>query len=130
MKSQSINLGFARSLESSAGKFTIAPIIDYAKGNYDSYLETGVHGNGSTKYIAGGLIVRNMWNNGFYYDGSFRAGKVKNDFASDNIDPTGVFGRVTYDTSATTLAGHLKLGKVFRLNKNNLLDVYTVQKAF
>ncbi len=123
---QSINLGFARSLQSSAGKFTIAPIIDYVSGNYDSYLETGIHGNGKTRYIAGGLIARRMLPNGFYYEGSFRVGKVKTDFASDNIDKTGFFGRVTYDTSATTLSGHLKLGKAFRLNHNNFLDVYGI----
>ena len=64
--------------------------------------------------------------NGFYYETSFRAGKVKTDFASSNIDKTGAFGNVTYDTSATALSGHLKLGKAFRLNKNNLLDVYGI----
>ena len=126
MTTQSINLGFARSLESSAGKFTIAPIIDYASGKYDSYLETGIHGSGKTRYIAGGLIARRMLNNGFYYETSVRVGKVKTDFESDNLDKTGVFGRVTYDTSATTLAGHLKIGKAFRLNKNNFLDVYGI----
>ena len=126
MTTQSINLGFARSLEQSAGKLTIAPIIDYVSGNYDSYLEFGTHGSGKTRYIAGGLIARRMLDNGFYYEGSVRVGKVKTDFASDNIDKTGAFGRVTYDTSATTLAGHLKIGKAFRLNKNNFLDVYGV----
>lgn len=126
MTTQSINLGFARSLESSAGKFTIAPIIDYASGKYDSYLETGIHGNGKTRYIAGGLIARRMLSNGFYYETSVRVGKVKTDFASDNLDTTGAFGRITYDASATTLAGHLKLGKAFRLNKNNFLDVYGI----
>ncbi len=126
MTSKSINLGFARSLESSSGRFTIAPIVDYAHGNYDSYLADGTHGTGSTRYIAGGLIARRMLQKGFYYETSIRAGKVKTDFASDNLDKTGVFGRVTYDTLATTVSGHLKLGKVFRLNKNNLLDVYSV----
>jgi hypothetical protein len=105
---------------------TIAPIIDYQNTNYDSYLSDGTHGRGNSKYTAGGFIFRNMHRNGFYYEGSFRAGKVKTDFASDNIDKTGAFWRVTYDTSATTLAGHLKIGKAFRLNKNNFLDVYGV----
>ena len=126
MTSRSINLGFARSFQQSAGRFSIAPIIDYASGNYDSYLETGIHGSGSTKYIAGGLIARRMLQNGFYYETSFRAGKVKTDFSSDNLDSSGAFGRITYNASATALSGHLKLGKVFRLNKNNLLDVYTI----
>ena len=124
MTTQSINLGFARSLEASKGRFTIAPIIDYAHGNYDSYLETGVHGNGSTRYIAGGLIARRILQNGFYYETSVRLGKVKTDFSSDHLGTSGQ--NVTYDASATTISGHLKLGKAFRLNKNNLLDVYGI----
>ncbi len=124
MKSTSFDLGLARTLNNGgAGKLAFAPIIDYAHGNYDSYLTDGTHGTGSTKYIAGGGVFRNMWNNGFYVEGSFRAGKVKTDFASENMDKT--FGqRVSYDTDATAMAGHLKLGKNLRLGKNNLLDVY------
>ena len=126
MTTQSINMGFARSLENSSGRFTIAPIIDYSHGSYDSYLEGGTHGSGDTSYIAGGLIARRVLSSGFYYETSVRIGKVKTDFASDNLDTTGFFGRVTYDASATTLSGHLKLGKGFRLNKNNFLDVYGI----
>ena len=124
MKMTNLDLGFARVINGSSGKLTFAPIIDYAHGNYDSYLSDGTHGNGSTRYIAGGGIFRNSWNNGFYIEGSFRAGKIKTDFASDNLDTSGNFGRITYNTSATALAGHLKFGKNIRLNKNNLLDVY------
>lgn len=126
MTSQSINLGFARSLENSPSSLIIAPVFDYVSSNYDSYLEMGTHGSGKTRYIAGGLLLRRMLQNGFYYEGSVRVGKVKTDFSSDNLDKTGVFGRVTYDASATTLAGHLKIGKAFRLNKNNFLDVYGI----
>ena len=124
MKFSSFDVGFARTLENGgAGKLVFAPIIDYAHGNYDSYLADGTHGSGSTKYIAGGGVFRNMWDNGFYVEGSFRAGKVRNDFASNDMDKT--FGqRVFYDTKATAMAGHLKLGRNLRLNRNNLLDVY------
>ena len=124
MKMTNLDLGFARVINGSSGKFTFAPIIDYAHGNYDSYLADGTHGNGSTRYIAGGGIFRNSWNSGFYIEGSFRAGRIKTDFASNNLDTSGTFGRITYDTSATALAGHLKFGKNIRLSKNNLLDVY------
>ena len=124
MKSSAFDVGFARTLENGgAGKLVFAPIIDYAHGNYDSYLADGTHGTGSTKYIAGGGVFRNMWDNGFYVEGSYRIGKVRNDFSSNDMDKT--FGqRVSYDTKATAMAGHLKLGKNLRLNKNNLLDVY------
>lgn len=71
---------------------------------------------GSTRNIAGSLIARLIKK-------SFRAGKAKTDFASSNLDSTGAFGTVTYNTSVAILAGHLKLGKAFRLYRNNLLDV-------
>ena len=124
MKISNFDLGIARTLENGgAGKLVFAPIIDYAHGNYDSYLADGTHGTGSTRYIAGGGIFRNMWDNGFYVEGSYRIGKVKNDFASNDMDKA--FGqRVSYDTKATAMAGHLKLGKNLRLDKNNLLNVY------
>ncbi len=123
-KTQNADLGFARSVGNMANKVTIAPVIDYQKSDFDNYLNDDTHGNGTTKYTGGGLILRGMNHNGFYYEGSFRAGRAKTDFASDNLDTTGFFGRVTYDTTATVLNGHVKLGKYFRLNKNNLLDVY------
>ena len=124
MKISNFDLGIARTLENGgAGKLVFAPIIDYAHGNYDSYLADGTHGTGSTRYIAGGATFRNMWDSGFYVEGSYRIGKVKNDFASNDMDKT--FGqRVSYDTDATAMAGHLKFGRNLRLNKNNLLDVY------
>ena len=124
-KTTNFDLGMARMIDNGgAGKLTFAPIIDYVHGNYDSYLSDGTHGNGSTKYTAGGGIFRNSWGSGFYLEGSFRIGKVKTDFASDNMDTSGLNQRVTYDASATAWAGHLKFGKNLRLNKNNLLDVY------
>ena len=124
MKISSFDVGFARTLQNGgAGKLVFAPIIDYAHGNYDTYLADGTHGSGSTKYIAGGGVFRNMWDNGFYVEGSFRAGRIRNNFASNDMDKN--FGqRVSYDTRATALAGHLRLGRNLRLNKNNLLDVY------
>ena len=121
---QNANLGFARNVGNLANKLTIAPIIDYQNTNFDSYLRDGTHGRGNSKYTGGGFVLRNMNRNGFYYEGSFRAGKNKTDFASDNLDTTGLFGRVTYNNSATILNGHIKLGKYLRLNKNNLLDIY------
>lgn len=124
-KTANLDMGFARMIDNGgAGKFTIAPIIDYANGNYDSYLSDGTqvtHGSGKTRYIAGGGIFRKSWRNGLYLEGSFRIGKVKTDFASDDFNTA---NRITYDTKATAMAGHLKIGKNIRLSPNNLLDVY------
>ena len=56
--------------------FVIAPVIDYGKTTYDSYLSDGTKGHGSSKYFLGGLLVRKMNKNGFYWEGSFRGGKA------------------------------------------------------
>ena len=121
---QNIDLSFARNIGNTAGKMTIAPIIDYQNTNYDSYLNDGTHARGNSKYTGGGFILRNLYRSGLYYETSFRMGRNKTDFASEDLDTTGNFGTITYDTSQTVWNAHLKLGKYIRLNKNNLLNVY------
>ncbi|MBQ7704042.1 MAG: hypothetical protein IJT73_01230, partial [Selenomonadaceae bacterium] len=121
---QNVDLGAARKVSNMANVMTIAPVIDYQNTNYDSYLNDGTRARGNSKYTAGGFVFRSMNRNGFYYEGSFRAGQAKTDFASEDLDTTGQFGTVTYDTSQTILNGHLKLGKYIRFDKNNLLNVY------
>ena len=108
--SQNVDMGFARNIGSVANRMTLAPLFDYQNTNYDSYLPDGTHGRGNSKYTGAGIVLRNFIRNGFYYEGSFRAGRVKTDFASDNLDTTGKFGTITYNTSATVWNGHLKLG--------------------
>ncbi len=121
---QNVDLGAARKLGNSNGLMTLAPIIDYQNTNYDSYLNDGTRARGNSRYTGGGFVLRNLNRNGFYYEGSFRAGRNKVDFASEDLDTTGMFGTVTYDASQTILNGHLKLGKYIRFDKNNLLDIY------
>lgn len=121
---QNADLGLARKLSGDSNLMTIAPIIDYQNTNYDSYLNDGTRARGNSKYTGGGFVLRNMNKNGFYFETSLRGGKTKTDFASEDLDTTGNFGTITYDTSQTIWNGHLKLGKYLRLNKNNLLHVY------
>lgn len=120
------DLGFARSLETENGKFYIAPIFEYVHGNYDSVLPDDIKGDGSSKYYAGGVIARKINKSGFYYEGSLRGGKVKNDFASNDFVIDGNKTRVTYDMSAPIFTGHLRLGNMNRMNKNNLLEIYGI----
>ena len=121
---QNVDLGFARNIGNTAGRMTIAPIIDYQNTNYDTYLNDSTHARGNSKYTGGGFVLRNLNRSGFYYEGSFRIGRNKTDFASEDLDTTGNFGTVTYNTAQTVWNAHLKLGKYIRLNKNNLLNVY------
>ncbi len=128
-KPAGIDLGFARAIETQSGNtWVFAPLVDYGKSDFDSYLPNGTHGSGSSKYFAAGLIGRKIQNNGFYYEASFRGGKTTTDcsFISEvlkNYNSPNVIG---YNASAPVFAGHLRVGKLMRLNKNNLLHVYGI----
>lgn len=126
-KSRGIDLGFARAVENQAGGTLIfAPLFDYGKSDYDSYLANGTHGSGTSKYFAGGLIGRKMLKNGFYYEGSFRGGKAKTNFSSDDFMMGPHHVTVGYDASAPVFAGHVRVGKLLRMNRDNLLHVYGI----
>ena len=121
------DVGFGRSIDYSNGRLVFAPIFEYAAGDYDSYLDDGMHGKGNTKYMAGGLIGRKTFKSGFYVEASARGGKTERDFSSDTMTSNGSPVFVHYDkTSAPVFAGHLRLGRQLRLNKNNLLDYYGI----
>ena len=125
-KMTNMDFGFARSFKNSAGVLSIAPVVEYGRGNYDTYLGNGINGTGKSRYIAGGLVARQTNNNGFYYEGSFRAGRSDTDFDSGDFVASGNKVHVNYDTSAPVFAGHVKLGKKLRMDKNNLLDMYGI----
>ncbi|MBR4151342.1 MAG: hypothetical protein IKT98_00100 [Selenomonadaceae bacterium] len=121
------NIGLGRNIGYSNGPLVFAPIFEYATGDYDSYITGGIHGKGSMKYVAGGFITRKTFNNGFYVEASARGGKTERDFSSTDMKQGNNPVFVHYDkTSAPVFAGHLRVGKQFRLNKNNLLDVYGI----
>ena len=121
------NLGFARLLESmEGGSFVIAPVFDYGKTKYDSYLSDGRQGHGTTKHFLGGLFVRKVNKNGFYWDCSFRGGKTKTDFTSNDFIMGSRRINVGYNDSTPAFAGHIRLGKLTRLDKNNLLHFYGI----
>ena len=130
-KGSSYDMGFARSFDTGSGQLAIAPVVEYGTGNYDSYLglENGkeIRGHGSSKYVAGGLIARMTNNSGFYYEGSFRGGRSTTDFATTDLNVAGMDGvPFNYKMSAPVFAGHIKVGNLWRMDRNNLLDVYGV----
>ncbi|MBO4401809.1 MAG: hypothetical protein J5809_08190 [Selenomonadaceae bacterium] len=121
-----IDLGFGCTLFSDNSQTYIAPVIEYNRGDYDSHLHNGITGSGKTKYFAGGVVARNMLNNGFYYEGSFRGGRDENNFTADNFIVNNSPQRVSYNMDAPLYAGHVRLGKFNRLNANNILEVYGI----
>lgn len=115
VKGWNLNVGFAKEIENKAGKLLIGPVVEYGKGSYDSYLDNGYHGEGDTDYIGGGVMAKQTNDNGFYYEGSLRAGKLSNDYKANAN---------SYDSDSTYYAAHLGIGKILKLSEKNSLDYY------
>ena len=120
-KGWGVDVGFARELHNKQGKLLFGPLVGYGRANYDSYLDSGVHGNGKTSFWSLGLVAKQVNDNGLYFEGSIRGGKVKSDYYSGNF-AAGM--TASYDTSASFFAAHLGVGKIFDLGHENKLDTY------
>ena len=118
LKAWNMNLGFAKKINNNSGKLIIAPVIEYGRGSYDSYLDNGTHGDGDAHFWGAGLMTKQLNDDGLYYEGSLRAGRMSTDYQS------AVAGGIKYDSDATYYAAHLGMGKVVQLNDKDTLDYY------
>ena len=118
LKAWNMNLGFAKKINNNSGKLLIAPVIEYGRGSYDSYLDNGTHGDGDAHFWGAGLMAKQLNDDGLYYEGSLRAGRMSTDYQS------AVAGGIKYDSDATYYAAHLGMGKVVQLNAKDTIDYY------
>ena len=118
LKAWNMNLGFAKKINNNSGKLLIAPMIESGRGSYDSYLDNGTHGDGDAHFWGAGLMAKQLNDDGLYYEGSLRAGRMSTDYQS------AVAGGIKYDSDATYYAAHLGMGKVVQLNDKDTLDYY------
>ena len=118
LKAWNMNLGFAKKINNNSGKLLIAPVIEYGRGSYDSYLDNGTHGDGDAHFWGAGLMAKQLNDDGLYYEGSLRAGRMSTDYQS------AVAGGIKYDSDVTYYAAHLGMGKVVQLNDKDTLDYY------
>ena len=116
-KGWGINVGMARELTYKKSVLTIAPLIEYGRSNYDSYLDSGTHGSGKQQFLGVGAIVRQDFTKGPYVEGSLRAGRMKGDYNSGDMN-------ASYDTASNYFGLHLGVGKIVNLDKKNKLDIY------
>ena len=118
-------LGAAKAVKNNAGKLTYGPFAEYGWGNYTSHLDSGVRSDGNTKYYGVGAFVRQDNNNGFYYDGSLRYGRLESDYRSgDMIGADGNKVYSSYDSSSSYYGAHLGVGKVSSLDEKVRSDIY------
>ena len=111
------NIGFAKEVKNDSGKLLFGPMIEYGRGSYESYLDDGTKGNGNTQNFGLGVMARQNNDNGTYYEGSLRYGKLTSNYNSGDLG-------ANYDTDANYWGAHLGLGKVFQLNDKNSIDTY------
>ena len=122
-KNGGIDVGISRAFRNSRGIFTIAPLIDYGHGKYDSYLSNGTHGYGDSDYYAGGFVARQMMSrSGMYYEGALRVGQSKMNFNSDSV--VSDHAHSFYDTDALILSGHIRIGNILRPNRRDILHTF------
>ena len=94
--------------------------FEYGKGNYATS-NNGLRGDGSVDYTGGGLLGKWKKDNGFYVEGSFRAGTVNEDARNllrDNVQS------YSYNTSANYMGFHIGVGKQITVAHGNVVDVY------
>ena len=118
-------LGLAKAVANNAGKLTYGSLLEYGWGNYTSHLDSGIRADGNTKYYGIGLLVRQDNNDGVYYEGSLRYGRMDADYASGDLIGAGgskVFA--DYDSSSSYYGAHLGIGKVNKINGTTKADLY------
>ena len=128
-KGYGVAAGLASLTPNSAGEILSGVFVEYGRANYDSYLDSGLHADGISEYIGGGLMLKQVFSSDAYIDASFRAGKISSDYNSNEwtyaVAP-GVLGHEEkFDISSTYMATHIGVGQIFDLNQNNKLDIYS-----
>ena len=120
-----LNGGLARKFANKSGEALVGIFAEHGSSDYDSYLDSGVHGSGDGKFTGGGIFTKQSNHNGFYYEESLRAGRVhgtytSNDFAIGELN--GIHERFDYHTGYE--AFHVGVGKMHQLTQHNVLDTY------
>lgn len=117
-------VGMSFKKETPARTTLIAPMFEYGRGNYDSYLDGGEHGQGHNRYIGGGLVFRNKFGDGKYYEGSIRAGRAKTDFESTDFTIGDRRIYEAYKSNAHYIGAHFGVGRELQQNENDSLLYY------
>ena len=95
------------------------PFVEYGRSSYDSYLDDGTHGSGKVSYIGGGVMAKLTQESGSYIEGSLCAGRLSRDYTG-----SGDAADLSYDDSGTYVAGHIGLGKEWKLAGGDKIEGY------
>lgn len=124
MVSRSWVLGLSRKVETEKGRLLIAPVIEYGRGSYDSYLDSGIHGRGKSQYAGIGCVLRQTGKNNIYHEGSLRFGHMWYDYLSDDLTVLGQRVHEEYNSSSRYLGAHFGVGRIKQLSEKEELDFF------
>ncbi|MHC5306297.1 autotransporter domain-containing protein [Bartonella sp. LJL80] len=95
------------------GNLLATVFIEHGDGDYDTY-HASIHGKGDLSYTGGGVYAKQSWDNGWFLDGSARAGRVKRDFSSSSMVDGG------FDDKSSNYYGfHIGGGKAVEISTTN-----------
>jgi hypothetical protein len=117
------NIGFARRFEGKDRVTLFGPFFEYGRGDYDSYSQ-GIHADGDGHFTGGGLLAKQKYDSGAYWETTLRAGRVSADYKSDDLETVLGKTHVSYDYDAPYYAFHFGVGKVYDLKNNSSINVY------
>ena len=112
------NVGLIRRIRRDGAIDTVMPFLEYGRSNYASFLDDGARGDGRQHYTGGGVLLRRDLDDGKYYEGAIRAGRLKGDFHGI-IDST----VLRYDSSAPYVAAQAGAGKIYAKDRDTY-DLY------
>ena len=112
------NVGLIRRIRRDGAIDTVMPFLEYGRSNYASFLDDGARGDGRQHYTGGGVLLRRDLDDGKYYEGAIRAGRLKGDFHGI-IDSTAL----RYDSSAPYVEAQAGAGKIYAKDRDTY-DLY------
>ncbi len=123
LKGLTLDAGYAWNKPSVSGNWLYGVAAEYGYSHYTAHLDDGTKGKGKAWNLGANVFSNYLWNNGLYAQVSLRAGRVWNDYRSDDFVHANGTG-VRYKSNANYLASHVGFGKVWQLGENNSLDTY------
>ena len=122
VKGMNLAVGFAREVRKGGDRLLFGPLVEYGRGNYDSHVNA-VHGDGTVKYLGGGVFLRKEEADGMFYEGSLRFGRAKMDYAANLPVGSGTV-HTSYDTDANYTGAHLGLGRQVTAKNGTSRETY------
>lgn len=123
LKGIALDTGYAWNRPLGSGNWMYGIAAEYGYSHYKTHLDDGTTGKGKAWNLGANLFSNYLWNNGVYVQGSMRAGRVWNDYRSNDFIHAGG-NSVTYDSKSNYIASHVGLGKIWQLGSANTLDTY------